>query len=53
MKPVKQAVVIGAQGVIGRYIVEKLAALPEWEMVGLSRRRGADGPRVRHVRRAA
>lgn len=49
MKPVKQAVVIGAQGVIGRYIVEKLAALPDWEVVGLSRRRDVDGPRVRHI----
>ena len=24
------AAVVGAQGVIGRYIVEKLAALPDW-----------------------
>jgi len=43
------AVVIGAQGVIGRYIVEKLVSLPGWQAVGLSRRRGADGPRQRHV----
>jgi nucleoside-diphosphate-sugar epimerase len=43
------AVVIGAQGVIGRYIVDKLAALPEWSVIGLSRRRGADAPRVRHI----
>jgi len=45
----KTAVVVGAQGVIGRYIVEKLASLPEWQVVGLSRRRGTDGPRQRHV----
>jgi nucleoside-diphosphate-sugar epimerase len=46
---VKTAVVIGAQGVIGRYIVEKLSSLADWQVVGLSRRRGEDGPRRRHV----
>ena len=45
----KTAVVVGAQGVIGRYIVEKLSSLPDWQVVGLSRRRGEDGPRQRHV----
>ena len=45
----RSAVVVGAQGVIGRYIVERLAALPDWQVVGLSRRRGADAPRVRHI----
>ena len=45
----RSAVVVGAQGVIGRYLVEKLASLPDWEIVGLSRRRGVDGPRVRHI----
>ena len=45
----RSAVVVGAQGVIGRYIVDKLASLPDWQVVGLSRRRGEDGPRVRHV----
>ena len=45
----KTAIVVGAQGVIGRYIVEKLASLPDWQVVGLSRRRGEDGPRQRHV----
>ena len=38
----KTAVVVGALGVIGRYIVDRLAALPDWEVVGLSRRKGAD-----------
>ncbi len=41
--------VVGAQGVIGRYIVEKLAALSDWQVIGLSRRHGDDGPRVRHI----
>jgi nucleoside-diphosphate-sugar epimerase len=45
----KTAVVVGALGVIGRYIVEKLASLPDWQVVGLSRRKGEDGPRVRYV----
>ena len=45
----RTAVVVGAQGVIGRYIVEKLAALPDWSVVGLSRRRGTDAPRVKHI----
>jgi nucleoside-diphosphate-sugar epimerase len=46
---VKTAVVVGAQGVIGRYIVEKLVSLADWQVVGLSRRRGTAGPRQRHV----
>ena len=33
---------------IGRYIVDKLASQADWQVVGLSRRRAADGPRVRH-----
>ena len=35
----KTAVVVGALGVIGRYIVDKLASLPDWQVIGLSRRR--------------
>ena len=46
---VKTAIVIGALGVIGRYIVDKLSALPDWRVVGLSRRRGEDRERVRYV----
>jgi nucleoside-diphosphate-sugar epimerase len=45
----KKAVVVGALGVIGRYIVEKLASLDDWEVVGVSRRRGEDRGRVRHL----
>jgi len=45
----RSAVVVGAQGVIGRYIVEKLASLPDWKVTGLSRRPGVDAPRVRHI----
>lgn len=45
----KTAVVVGALGVIGRYIVDKLASLPDWQVIGLSRRRGEDRERVRYV----
>jgi nucleoside-diphosphate-sugar epimerase len=45
----KKALVVGARGVIGGTLAEHLATLPEWDVVGLSRRGGsADGP-VRHV----
>jgi nucleoside-diphosphate-sugar epimerase len=45
----KTAVVVGALGVIGRYVVEKLASLPDWQVIGLSRRKGEDRERVRYV----
>lgn len=48
--PVKRkAVVVGALGVIGRYIVERLLAEPDWEVVGVSRRARPDRERYRHV----
>jgi nucleoside-diphosphate-sugar epimerase len=43
------AAVIGALGVIGRYIVERLVAEDGWSVLGLSRREAADGPRYRHL----
>jgi nucleoside-diphosphate-sugar epimerase len=45
----KTAVVVGALGVIGRYIVERLVAEGDWDVIGLSRRTGEDGPRVRFI----
>ena len=45
----KTAVVVGALGVIGRYIVDTLAARPDWEVIGLSRRKGKDRDRVKYV----
>ena len=44
-----KAVVVGALGVIGRYIVERLVEEPDWQVVGLSRRKASDGPRYRHI----
>ena len=45
----KVAVVVGAQGVIGRNLVRHLESLEEWEIIGLSRRSSASSERVRHV----
>ena len=45
----KTAVVVGALGVIGRYIVDRLAAEPGWKVVGLSRRQGEDRANVRYL----
>ena len=44
----KKAVVIGALGVIGRYIVERLLQ-DGWSVTGLSRRPAEAAPRYRHV----
>ena len=45
----KKAVVVGALGVIGRYIVERLLAAGDWNVVGLSRRAAPSGPRYQHI----
>jgi len=45
----KKAVVVGALGVIGRYIVEKLLAEGDWQVTGLSRRPAKNGPRYSHI----
>jgi nucleoside-diphosphate-sugar epimerase len=44
-----KAVVVGALGVIGRYIVERLVEERDWRVVGLSRRKTTDTPRYRHI----
>ena len=45
----KQAVVVGALGVIGRYIVARLLGQGDWSVVGLSRRTADAAPRYRHI----
>lgn len=45
----KKAVVVGALGVVGRYIVEKLVAEGDWQVAGLSRRPAKNGPRYSHI----
>jgi nucleoside-diphosphate-sugar epimerase len=45
----KIALVVGAQGVIGRNLVDYLAGLGDWDVVGLSRRGGKPANRVQHI----
>ncbi|HEY4388749.1 MAG TPA: SDR family oxidoreductase [Ktedonobacteraceae bacterium] len=45
----KTALVVGAQGVIGRNLIDHLATLPDWDIIGLSRRGGKPEGRVRYV----
>jgi nucleoside-diphosphate-sugar epimerase len=43
------ALVVGVQGVIGRNLINHLAALGEWDVIGLSRRSEQPADRVRHI----
>ncbi|MDQ0112103.1 SDR family oxidoreductase [Paenibacillus harenae] len=45
----KKALVVGANGVIGRNLIDHLEQLPEWDIIGLSRRGGDSGGRTRYV----
>jgi len=45
----KVALVVGAQGVIGRNLVQHLSSLGDWDVIGLSRRGGECVGRVRHI----
>ena len=45
----KVALVVGAQGVIGRNLIAHLVELGDWQVIGLSRRGGEGGERVRHI----
>lgn len=45
----KTALVVGAQGVIGRNLIDHLSSQPDWRVIGLSRRGGESGDRLRHV----
>jgi nucleoside-diphosphate-sugar epimerase len=47
--PRKVALVVGAQGIIGGNLVDHLATLDDWDVVGLSRRGGTQAARVRHI----
>jgi nucleoside-diphosphate-sugar epimerase len=44
-----KAAVVGALGVIGRYIVERLVEEGDWQVIGVSRRKEPDKPHYRHV----
>lgn len=45
----KTALVVGANGVIGRNLIEYLATLSDWDVIGLSRRGGNPSGRVQYV----
>lgn len=45
----KTALVVGANGVIGRNLIEYLVTLPEWDIIGISRRGGENTSRVRYI----
>ena len=47
--PGKKAVVVGALGVIGRYVVDKLLAEGDWQVIGLSRQGSKAEPRYTHI----
>lgn len=45
----KTALVVGANGVIGRNLIEHLTTLPDWDVIGLSRRGGQSNDRIQYV----
>ncbi|ACT04792.1 SDR family oxidoreductase [Paenibacillus sp. JDR-2] len=45
----KTALVVGANGVIGRNLIDYLRTLSEWDIIGVSRRGGEDSQRVRYI----
>jgi hypothetical protein len=45
----KVALVVGANGVIGRNLIDYLITLPDWEVIGISRRGGESNDRVRYI----
>lgn len=45
----KVALVVGAQGVIGRNLINYLLTQHNWEIIGLSRRGGTDTENVKHI----
>ena len=49
MNASRTALVVGAHGVIGSTLLDHLASLPDFDVVGVSRRGGHDSALVRHV----
>ncbi|TCM96891.1 nucleoside-diphosphate-sugar epimerase [Paenibacillus sp. BK033] len=45
----KTALVVGANGVIGRNLIDHLGTLSDWDIIGVSRRGGEDSERVRYI----
>ncbi|MCF0051140.1 SDR family oxidoreductase [Dyadobacter sp. LJ53] len=49
MDNVKTALVAGANGIIGENLIQYLAALPDWEVIGLSRRGGKGTGKISYI----
>ncbi len=49
MKPLRKAIVTGATGVVGRYLLQHLAERGDWDIVALSRRRPDIEGRYEHI----
>ncbi|GIO22681.1 hypothetical protein J11TS1_12620 [Oceanobacillus sp. J11TS1] len=45
----KIALVVGANGVIGKNLIDHLVSLKDWKIIGLSRRGGEEKERVRYI----
>lgn len=45
----KTALIVGATGVIGRYLVSHLAKLEDWEVIGVSRKKPENSDGVRYI----
>lgn len=45
----KTALVVGANGIIGMNLIAHLAKIPDWNVIGVSRRGGVDAGNVRYV----
>lgn len=45
----KVALIVGANGVIGRNLAEHLISLPDWTVIGVSRRGGESSDRIRYL----
>lgn len=45
----KTAVVVGASGIIGRYVIEHLTARGDWQVTGLARKAPATAGRIRSI----
>lgn len=45
----RTAIVVGARGVIGSNLIDHLLAVGGWQVIGLSRRGGADAAGLRHL----
>ncbi len=45
----KVALVVGANGVIGKNLIDHLVSLKDWEIIGLSRRGGEEKGRVHYI----